>query len=495
MGCDNNKTNTFVNYQKNEVKIPYFRQDLKNYSLAIKDVKSMQNKLKNDNYPLNCFLVCAKSVPNLLKIILNTNKDDLIDLDKLTEYRLEANIQIFDNLDICKTIFEKNSEKNEFIIVSEDFLKCMDIKEGKEVKLDKENSQIKATFEGSRDGRIKMIIEEKSDLIYHFIDYEGESSIEANNLYTVPYNNINEVDSFLLKCLIDCLLNIDLFKNFFKKKEQTIENNKIKYTISYKLVNIMKKGNKDEDFIGKRKEFINLNKILYKGNENYDLKSLIFSLINKLSKEYNLNPNPITELFAIKKVFYYNCQNCNFQVSKNNQSSCMEFNLEEVRKFKSENSTNFFENIDIKDCFLYDKNDKISSDFFCQKCKTKIVNKNKSYKIEIFPNIFIIILDRENKINTNERIEFNIEFKNNESIIDLSNLSYNNKIIYDLIGIFSYKEENGDVNKFYNTVFCKISNNKWIYYDKYNEKEIEEMDIKIMHTPFMLFYLKKNYAY
>ena len=257
----------------------------------------------------------------------------------------------------------------------------------------------------------------------------------------------------------------------------------------------MKKGNKDEDIIGKRKEFINLNKILYKGNENYDLKSLIFSLINKLSKEYDLNPNPITELFAIKEVIYYNCQNCNFQVSKNNQSSCMEFNLEKVRKFKSENSKYFFENIDIKDCFLYDKNNKINSNLFCQKCKTKIDNKNKSHKIEIFPNILIIILDRENKINTNERIEFNIEFKSNESIIDLSNLSYNNKIIYDLIGIFSYKEENGDVNKFYNTVFCKISNNKWIYYDKYNEKEIEEMDIKIMHTPFMLFYLKKNYTY
>ena len=483
-GCTSKVNNTF------------FVERIRKYTLAIKDVMSMQNKLKVDsNYPLNCFLVSANSVKNLLQIILNKNNDGSIDLTHLNEYELETNIQIYDDINICKNILEINKEKNDFIIVSEIFLKNMEINEGKDVKLEKEKSQIKATFEGSRNGNIKMIIAKKSDLIYHFIGYEGESSIEANNLYTLPYNNINEEDSFLLKCLIDCLLNIDLFKDFFKKKEQTIENNKIKYTISYKLVNIMKKGNKDEDIIGKRKEFINLNKILYKGNENYDLKSLIFSLINKLSKEYDLNPNPITELFAIKKVFYYNCQNCNFQVSKNNQSSCMEFNLEEVRKFKSENSTNFFENIDIKDCFLYDKNDKISSDFFCQKCKTKIDNKNKSYKIEIFPNILIIILDRENKINTNERIEFNIEFKNNESIIDLSNLSYNNKIIYDLIGIFSFKEENGDVNKFYNTVFCKISNNKWIYYDKYNEKEIEEMDIKIMHTPFMLFYLRKNYAY
>jgi hypothetical protein len=258
----------------------------------------------------------------------------------------------------------------------------------------------------------------------------------------------------------------------------------------------MKKGNKGEDIIRERKEFINLNKILYKGNENYDLKSLIFSLINKLSKEYDLNPNPITELFSIKEVIYYNCQNCHFQFQKNNQFSCMEFNLEEVRKFKSENSTNFFENIDIKDCFLYDENNKISSNFFCQKCKTKIDNKNKSYKIEIFPNILIIILDRENKINTNERIEFNIEFNNNnESLLDLSNLSYsNNKIIYDLIGVFSYKQEEDNVDNFYNTVFCKMNNNNWIYYDKYLEKPIENMDIKIMHTPYMLFYLRKNNA-
>ena len=221
-----------------EVNNTFFAQRIRKYTLAIKDVMSMQNKLKVDsNYPLNCFLVSANSVKNLLQIILNKNNDGSIDLTHLNEYELETNIQIYDDINICKNILEINKEKNDFIIVSEIFLKNMEINEGKDVKLEKEKSQIKATFEGSRNGNIKMIIAKKSDLIYHFVDYEGESSIEANNLYTVPYNNINEVDSFLLKCLIDCLLNIDLFKDFFKKKEQTIENNKIKYTISYKLVN------------------------------------------------------------------------------------------------------------------------------------------------------------------------------------------------------------------------------------------------------------------
>ena len=172
----------------------------------------------------------------------------------------------------------------------------------------------------------------------------------------------------------------------------------------------------------------------------------------------------------------------------------MEFNLDKVRKFKSQNSENFFLNLDIDDCFSYNKNNKISSNYFCQSCNTKI-NNNKFYNIEIFPNILIIILDRENKIRTNDRIEFNIEFKNNESILDLSNLSNRNyKIIYDLIGVFSYKQEEDNVDNFYNTVFCKMNNNNWIYYDKYLEKPIENMDTKIMHTPYMLFYLRKNNA-
>ena len=466
----------------------YYRENIKNYAFAIQDVKSMENNLKEvGNYPLKCFLVSVKSVPNLLKIILNTSTDGLIDLNQITEYNLETNIQIYDDFDTCKNIFENDKENNEFIIVSEKFLKNMEIKEGKEVKLEIENSQIKAIFEQLDNGKKKMIIKEKSPLIYHFIGYEGLTKIDKDELNASDYNEINQKDSFLLKSLIDCLTNIDTFKNIFITKEQIINNNQHKYPISYILLNIVNKGiNKDTK--KSRNEFMDLNKILYEGKNEDEPKSLILSLINKLSKEYNSKNNPIFDLFGIESSINYICQNCNFLSKTNKNSSCLEFNLEKVRDFKSK-SNDFYENIDIKDCFAYyEEKEKIESNYSCSKCNKEIVNSNKYYKIEIFSDILIIILDRQNKIKANERIEFNIEFNNNNgSLLDLSNLSYsNNKIIYDLIGVFSYKNEIDDSNKFYSTFFCKMTN-KWNYYDKYEQKEIEKMQIEIMHTPFMLF--------
>ena len=125
MGCDNNITNTYAKgkgQNKNEIVNSYYRENIKNYAFAIQDVKSMGNNLKEiSNYPLKCFLVSVKSVPNLLKIILNTSTDGLIDLNQITEYNLETNIQIYDDFDTCKNIFENDKENNEFIIVSESF--------------------------------------------------------------------------------------------------------------------------------------------------------------------------------------------------------------------------------------------------------------------------------------------------------------------------------------------------------------------------------------
>ena len=496
MGCDTNINNTYVNgkgQQKKEIINSYYRESIKNYSLAIKDVKSMENNLKEvSNYPLKCFLVSVKSIPNLLKIILNTSTDGLIDLNQITEYNLETNIQIYDDFDTCKNIFENDNENNEFIIVSEKFLKNMEIKEGKEVKLEIENSLMKAIFEQSDNEKTKMIIKEKSPLIYHFIGYEGLTKIKKDELDANDYNETNQKDSFFLKSLIDCLKNIDTFKNIFITNEQIINNNQHKYPISFIFLNIVKKVN-IKAIKKERKEFMNLYEILYEREKEAKPKSLIFSLIDKLSKEYNLNNNPILDLFGIESSINYICQNCNFLSKTNKNSSCIEFNLEKIRDFKSK-SNKYYENIDIKDCFAYyEEKEKTESNYSCTKCNKEIVNSNKYYKIEIFPDILIIILDRQNKIKTNERIEFNIEINNNnESPLDLSILSYSNKgTIYDLIGVFSYKNEIDDSDKFYSTVFCKM-NSKWIYYDKYEQKEIEKIQIEIMHTPFMLFYVRKQ---
>ena len=46
------------------------------FTSAFKDVSSMQTKLNdNSNFPINCFLISAQSIPNFLNIILNSKGD------------------------------------------------------------------------------------------------------------------------------------------------------------------------------------------------------------------------------------------------------------------------------------------------------------------------------------------------------------------------------------------------------------------------------------
>ena len=467
-----------------------FAERKKNIASSIKDVGAMRNKLENgSNYPLNCYLVSVRSIPNFLKLIPK-DRNGLIGLEELSNYELETNIEVYHDFKICKTIFEQIKEKNEFIIVSNEFIQNMEIKVAKDVTLKKENNQIKVYFENEEK---KMVIEQKSSswFNYKFIDFEEETTIEIDKSYAESYKDTNKKDSFLLQSLINCLTNIDIFKNVFVSNEKNIRNNRNHYEISNYFLDIIKKENNEHDIRRQRKAFISLHSLLYKKNKLIEPKNLFFSLINNLSKEYN--PNPFPDLFALKHNIYYICQNCKLQYKgpNNNYCSCLEFNLEDVRKFKS-TKRNFFIDLDIKDCFSYEEYSKKKSNYICQYCRREIADINIIYKIEIFPNILVIILDRGKYISENQ-IEFNIEFNDNKSILDLTYLSMpRNKITYDLIGVFSYKKKES-IDKVYNTVFCKIdhNNNEWIYYDKYYGKKIEKMEIGIMHTPFMLFYLKK----
>jgi len=458
---------------------------------AFKDVSSMQTKLNNNsNFPINCFLISAQSIPNFLNIILNS-KEETDRLENLIKYQLETNIKVYDDIDTCLDIYYKNDERNKFVIVGKDFIKNMEIKEGNQVKLEKNNNKIKVVF---KDKNGKIIIIKDSNYIYKFFEYESTTSIKADNFYSVEYNDNNLKNSFLVRCLINGLFNIDLFKKIFLENEKTIIENKDKYKISNYIIDIIKKNEENEESLNKeRKAFIALNEIIDSKNMLSKSKYLIDPFLTNLSDEFN-STNIINNLFANKDQIYSICQNCN---NKNEISInffySYEFNLENVRKFKFSNKKCLSTSINIKDCFDYQIYSKINANYTCNKCCNKIIKTNLFYKIEMLPEILIIILNRENFIETNNRIEFDIEFKNGESYIDLSSLSFNNKkIIYNLIRIFSYKKDIEYKNKFYHTVFCKsLSENKWIFYDKYDKKEIQDICNEMLHTPYMLIYIKK----
>jgi hypothetical protein len=263
-----------------------------------------------------------------------------------------------------------------------------------------------------------------------------------------------------------------------------IKNDYNKYETSNTFLKIIKNG-----YQNSQNELIHLNQIIVKENMLSKSKYLIHPLINYLFKESSNSNlyNSISNIFIMSDITHYICNNCKYEIIKEkryNLISCLEYNLESVRNLKSKRESNFID-INIIDCFYQETFKRLKIPEKCQKCGY-INNLSSLYKIINFPDILIIILDRNNQIDERERIEFRIDFK-----LDLSYLSFEeNKITYDLVGILSYKKDI-EHNVFYNTVFCKNSDN-WVFYDINKTKIIDNMSADIIHTPYMLFYLKNG---
>ena len=99
----------------------------------------------------------------------------------------------------------------------------------------------------------------------------------------------------------------------------------------------------------------------------------------------------------------------------------------------------------------------------------------------------VIILDRNNNHDSNNRIEFDVEYN-----INLNYISYieNINVYYCLVGFISYKQD--EYNGHY-IAFCKeVNSNKWICYDQYYQNDVNIDDMKDIHTPFILFYSLQN---
>ena len=154
-----------------------------NYWISYKHIltNSDLDKIEKEKYVC---LISAKSIPNFIHIIENSNimkyknnsDDRTFDIikNKLIEYfenyTLEKKIKIYNDYKECKNLAEGKDEKmNEFIIVDESFLNIMKIKKDKNIfvliKLDKNTDKQIIIFP---DEKLHLGFEEKSIKIENF---------------------------------------------------------------------------------------------------------------------------------------------------------------------------------------------------------------------------------------------------------------------------------------------------------------------------------------
>ena len=468
MGCTTNKDNT------------KFLENIKKYTAGINEIKLINDKLlSNNDATLNYFLISAKSIPNFYKIIIKNiiNKEDIS--EDLYNYILEENIKIYDDINECKNILDNNNDKNEFIIAGEIFKKNMEIDVGEEVTITKKNSKLYIEFDNN-EGII--IINPKSNISYKFFEL-AITSVENNDnyKYITKLEEINQSDVYMFICVINTLINIDVFKNLFLNNEQIIKNN-INREISNIFLDIIKKWNENPT-----KELINLYKNFMSKNIMSESRILIELLIKQLFQEFKQS-NSFRDLFCFQDRINYKCENCNYKYY-NPQDDCLylslNFILEYVIDSKAKKNINFID-INIKDCFFHELMSRNNKTY---KCQSNSSHKLRPiYNILKFPKLLIFTLDRGKNEATYEDIVFDFEFE-----LNLKNLEQNNQEVkYKLIGIISYKKDTELVNKYYNVSFYKdTNNNDWYFYEKNTTKKIENMNKDIIHTPYMLFYLKE----
>ena len=463
MGCaSNNNNNTEIIFKKKE--------NSNKFQSILKEINSIKSKINNSIFPLECYLIGAHSISSLIKILQKINNKKNIDED-LKTYENE-NAEIYDNMDICMEILESNDNRNEFVLAGDEFEKLFDIKEKEMSKIDINNSKMEIGFSNSPH---KIIFKPKSNLTFEFNEFVPNTTVvEVENRQTViNIAEMNNKNSYLLSRLVDLLINISYFQEFFKNNRQNIKQNENRYPISNVFMDII--DTKDS------KKLLELNKLLEDKGLLNQTKFLIQTLIRNFFNEFENSTtyNLILNLFCINDISYYACNRCNNTFLLNNRKiNTFEFNLEEVEKFCGHNIINLY------DCFCYEAFQIQIRQIFCNLCKSQILNENKYYRIQNFPKILVIVLDRNNKYDANDRISFDIEYK-----INFDYITYINgmNINYYLEGILSYKKDESS-NKFYNIALCKNNNtNKWICHDKYYKREIDDMN-NFFHTPYILFY-------
>ena len=171
----------------------------------------------------------------------------------------------------------------------------------------------------------------------------------------------------------------------------------------------------------------------------------------------------------------------------------MIFPLEEVRKYKlmlnnNNNINNNINEVDIMDCFEFDRKISCMSDdnaMYCNYCR-QTFNSSMCTKLATGPEILIIILNRGKGIEFNVKINF-YENLNLANYIELQNTGYQ----YELFGVITHIGESGMGGHF--IAYCKeYWTNQWL---KFNDAIVDSVknfksEVIDFAMPYLLFYKK-----
>lgn len=405
----------------------------------------------------------------------------------------------------------------------------------------------------------------------------NENSMQPNTLYNsireeFPFHQRialrNVGATCYMNATLQCLCNIEKLVNYFKY-HRTIENyirdngsNTLTYSFKYLVENLWQsKGSKyiihqcnGENSNNKYfsptgfKEKISTMNPLFEGVQANDAKDLVTFIIMTLHEELNKIKNPnqsrnntninqtnhdmvlqnfiqnfrennksiISDLFYAMSGTYTQCSKCN-EIKYNLQNYFfLIFPLEEVRKFKIQNSRSFnFKNIlqnifihpaifnnqlnqlnninnsqsvNLDDCFqYYEKMEFFTGEnaMYCSRCNGQF---QSCYKNRLYygPEILIIVLNRGKGIEYKVKLEFTekIDLSNYFQLKNLGN-------VYNLIGVVTHIGENGASGHFIANAKSPIDG-QWYTYNDDLVYKVDNFKNQIIDyaMPYILFYQK-----
>ena len=293
-----------------EENIELITKRAKNFLRAYKIIIGIKNNIENTKKDdkLKVFLISTKSIPNFIGIFKKyknflDNINDIQEIEnniktELSSYELGNVIKIYSDYGICKTILDKNNQiENEFIIVNEEIINILQIKDSKnkyvEITICKNMESKKIKFPISL--KIISFTEKKESCLYQFGQLKKENT------------NKNGNQAINTKLIIDNMLGNIIFKNPMQKSYNNMKINEIENINYIHKNNNLKKSTSSEysnnfsirnlifspSVVGMLKEYENKKKSKNYIKNTLDLFPLIYCLsnISLLSNYFRTNKN------------------------------------------------------------------------------------------------------------------------------------------------------------------------------------------------------------